>query len=46
MRKQRANLTMAPRADVQLIKLLNALALQTTLTAHIESIDAFGALTN
>src|SRR6516164_585263 len=37
---------MAPRADVQLFNLLKALGLQTTLTAHIEAIDDFGALTN
>ena len=37
---------LAPRADVQLFNLLKALDLQTMLTAHIEAIDVFGALTN
>ena len=34
------------RAGVQLINYLKALDLQTALTAHIEGINAFGALTN
>ena len=41
-----ANETMAPRADVQLFNLLKGLDLQTVLTAHIDALDVFGALTN
>ena len=37
---------LAPRAGVQLINYLKELDLQTALTAHIEGIGAFGALTN
>jgi hypothetical protein len=46
MKNQSSNLALAPRAGVQLINKFKALDLQTALTAHIEAIDAFAALTN
>jgi hypothetical protein len=46
MEDQMSKLQVASRAGVQLINYLKALDLQTALTAHIEGIDAFGALTN